>query len=619
MAVPTIYQYGSPVIDVTGYSANLVANYRDKSAKDPGLARDHSVGEVVSQLGRTPVAFQFGVLGLGVSSSEPLGSQFERLWGGQRNSSGQTLQMQATNIAVQLIRSAGGTNILGGLPGVGRLLALARPQGGPFLLSYFLPGAMFTFNIGSEKRDPLGFMAFKLTFDIEILVGVPLQDWPNIPQVSGQILVENTNIVPNNPAADWAETAGEILAYVGGSGATSGIFDPLGSALNLQAGAIDATTSPPLALPFLGSIFSELAELTYPLGFDECVVFIGPDPAGTDSAGNPPATIVNVRIVHPVEAGPTLGGFSGAARVPPAQSQQGPGRAPNLQQGPVIAPNQINIPAGGKLVVNGQYFDGLQSNAAYIAWTDPSAEAITGTEIQYTEGSKKKPKGPIHTLKIPRKQYDNVNLSYAIAPLPAGKPFTVQVRDFDLLTYTDPSNQITVQTAQQKPVNLTLQTGSKKVPLGSALANTSGSFAVSVAIPKGTPSGECTITASQGTGKSTLSASTVIAVLGAGESPKPTLFMIGVNGHPMSQPVQIMQGWFTVHGEGFPAGGGVDVAVEGSNSPSFPTVGADGTLSCALLAPLGSFTVVGITDRFVNGKPVRFQATLAMYAVGQPT
>jgi hypothetical protein len=189
----------------------------------------------------------------------------------------------------------------------------------------------------------------------------------------------------------------------------------------------------------------------------------------------------------------------------------------------------------------------------------------------------------------------------------------VQVRDADLLTYTDWSNSLTIKTDANNNVDLSLKSGSTSASLGSAARDSAGSFTATVTVPAGTSTGEHTLVATDGSA----SASTTVDILAAGQSATPKLYVINTTtGTVMPTPVTMPQGaTFTLQGEGF-AQGSVALTIQGGKSLGTANAGADGTFSAKVTPPVesGGYTIVATQS---SGTSQR-QATLAFVVLAQP-
>ena len=261
---------------------------------------------------------------------------------------------------------------------------------------------------------------------------------------------------------------------------------------------------------------------------------------------------------------------------------------------------------GGKLAVSGQYFPAAQANAAYVEWNDTVSGALMASEVQWSASGK-----PAKNTQISRTAYDNKN-SYTITGMDAGTSYTVQVRDADLLTYTDWSNSLTIKTDANNNVDLSLKTVSASASLGSAARDSAGGFTATVTFPAGTSAGEHALVAKDGS----ISANTTVDVLAAGQSAIPKLYVINTTmGSMMPAPVTMPQGaTFTLQGEGF-APGAVALTVQGGKSLGSANAGADGTFSAKVTPPVesGGYTIVATQG---SGTSQR-QATLAVVVLAQ--
>jgi hypothetical protein len=163
----------------------------------------------------------------------------------------------------------------------------------------------------------------------------------------------------------------------------------------------------------------------------------------------------------------------------------------------------------------------------------------------------------------------------------------VQVRDADLLTWTDWSDPLTVKTDANSSVDLSLKTGSTTVSLGSGVRDGSGSFTASATVPAGTSAGDHTVVAAGGSA----SASTTVQVLGAGQTAKPKLYVINTTmGTVMTAPVLMPpDATFNLQGEGFEKGT-VSLSIQGGKSLGTANAGADGTFDVKVTPTVGSGT-----------------------------
>jgi hypothetical protein len=574
MGTASIYSYGSPVVDISGYSMKIVANYRDKSST---AAADHSAADASPGL-----ANGISAIGLEVTTIGPLSKIFDSLWNGTKDKNGQTMRDRATTQAVQEIQSNGGSSISGSFPETGTLLALAEPLGGQFFLSYWLPNAQFHFS-----KEALG-ADWNLTFDTEVFIAIALQDWPNVPAPVGAVNLSNANVSAANLGADVDEGVDQISTFF--STSNSGIDG--GNIFAIDEGNVDSTPVPGVNLPSLWQLISTLESQSYPVGFTKCGVFLGATTADTVE-GKTPTPTVNIRLVHPIDPAPKLVNTAvrtGLQLIVPAIT---------------VSPTQVS--AGGKLVVTGQHFPAAQANAAYVGWNDTVSGALMASEVQWSASGK-----PAKNTQISRTAYDNKN-SYTITGLDAGTSYTVQVRDADLLTYTDWSNSLTIKTDANNNVDLSLKSGSTSASLGSAARDSAGSFTATVTVPAGTSTGEHTLVATDGSA----SASTTVDILAAGQSATPKLYVINTTtGTVMPTPVTMPQGaTFTLQGEGF-AQGSVALTIQGGKSLGTANAGADGTFSAKVTPPVesGGYTIVATQS---SGTSQR-QATLAFVVLAQP-
>jgi hypothetical protein len=583
---PSIYNYDLPVIDITGYKAKIVVNYRDKNSSAPA---DHSGGDASPAI---------GAIGLLVSDANPLSKSFEKIWNGKKDKNGQTMRERALARAVKEIASNGGLNITGGFPERGQLLAVMPPVlGDPLILTYWLPNASFLFytepSLGPKELKTLVAEAWSLTFDTELYIAVPLQAWPNVPAPTAFVNLSSANISAANGNATLEEALGEIAAFF--SSSNSGLFgdDWPVNLFQSQEGSIDGTVGS-LNITSVGQLLDSLGKQAYYSGFRKCGAFVGATKADTPE-GRPtgtPAPTLNIRLVHPVDPGPTL--VNTAERT-----------GPQLLR-PVISPSQTQVPAGGQLVLTGNYFPAAQADAIYLGWNDTVSGTLMGSEIQWSE-----PGQPKKHAEISRKQFSPAG--FTITGLHADTPYKVQVRDSDLLTYTDWSAPITIKTHANNSVDLLLKTSSASVSLGTATRDASGNFKKNVTVPAGTSSGEHTITATDGSD----SASITVQVLGAGESPNPKLFVIdSATRAIMDAPVSMAPGaTFKLHGEGFKQGT-VTLAIQGGKSIGDAKVGADSTFGVNVSPSVesGAYTIVASQGT----GPAQLQATLGFYVLPPP-
>jgi len=571
MGTASIYSYGSPVVDITGYKVKIVANYRDKTSNAPA---DHSAADASAGLSNA-----IGVINLEVEQKRPLSEIFGSLWNGAKDKNGKTMRDRATAQAVKEIGSSGGSNVQGSFPEKGTLLALVEADGG-FILSYWLPNAQFTFN-----KEALG-ASWNLTFDTELFVYIPLQNWPNIPVPTGTVNLSDANISPGNFGASVDEAVGQIKTFF--STSNSGIDG--GNLFAIDEGNIDSPDVAAIDLPALWTLLNTLATASYPVGFVKCGVFFGATPLDT-TEGTPSPTL-NIRLIHPVDPGPKLGT---------------PSRDGLRLVGPSISPSLTQVQAGGKLVVTGRSFPAGQASALLVEWNETVSGTLEQSVVQWSA-----PGEAEKHHDIARKPFDNGN-NFTITGLKAGTTYKVQVRDADLLTYTDPSNALSLKTDKSDDVKLTFGTGSASVALGSATRDSSGSFTANVTIPAGASSGNHTITASSGSA----SASAMIDVLGAGQPAKPKLYVVDTNtGGSMAVPVLMLQGaTFELHGEGFEAGT-VSLAVQGGQSLGDAKAGADGLFAQKVSPSVqsGGYTIVASEGSGTTG----LQATLTFSVLAQP-
>jgi len=572
MGTASIYSYGSPVVDITGYTMKVVANYRDKNSD---TAADHSASDASPNLSNG-----ISLIALTVTTIKPVSKIFDRLWSVSKDKNGQTMRDRAAVQAVQQIQSNGGINIKGGFPETGTLLALAEPTGGEFFLSYWLPNAQFTFNKG-----PLG-ARWNLTFDTELFIQLLLSDWPNVPEPTGIINLENANISAANTGASIDEDWEQLATFF--STSNSGIDG--GNLFATQEGTIDSTGAPPVDLPSLWKLIRNLANQSYPVGFTKCGVFLGATVA--DTVQGTPVPTLNIHLVHPIDAGPPLSDAADKGF-----------RVPQLTP-PVITVIPTQVPAGGKTLVTGRHFRPAQANAIYLKWQDDTVSgALVGSEIRWSA-----PDQPAKQIVLKPVE----NPGYTITGLAADTSYKVQVRDADLLTYTDWST-LTIKTDKNNSVDLSLQTGHTGVPLGSAERDGGGNFTANVTVLAGTATGGHTIMATSGS----VSASIMVEVLGIGHSPTPKLYVINPTmGSLMDPPVTMTQGeTFDLQGEGFEQGA-VSLTIEGK-SLGEPKVGDDGAFSAKVSSPIesGSYTIVASQG---SGTTQR-QVTLSLSVLPQPT
>lgn len=480
------------------------------------------------------------------------------------------------------IQSNGGSSISGSFPETGTLLALAEPLGGQFYLSYWLPNAQFHFS-----KEALG-ADWNLTFDTEVFISIALQDWPNVPAPVGAVNLSDANVSAANFGADIDEGVDQIETFF--STSNSGIDG--GNIFDIDEGNVDATPVPGVDLPALWSLIRNLESQSYPVGFTKCGVFLGATTAD-DTSGKTPAPTVNIRLVHPIDPAPKL--LNAAVKN-------------GLQLlSPAITVSPTQAAAGSKLTVTGQYFPVAQANAIYLEWSDTVSGTLMASEIQWSASGK-----PATNTRIARKPYDNGN-SHTLTGLDANTTYSVQVRDADLLTYTDWSNTLTVKTDANNNVDIALKTGSASASLGSGVLDGSGNFTATVTLPAGTTAGEHTITATVGSA----SASTTVNVLAAGQSATPKLYVINTTmGGISTPPVLTPPGaTFTLQGEGF-AQGAVALTVRGGKSLGSANAGVDGTFSAKVTPTVesGNYTIVATQG---SGTSQR-QATLAFSVLPPP-
>jgi hypothetical protein len=144
----TIFTWGVPVSDITGFKLDLLLNYRDQQSD---VVRDHPPGDA-------PLSSGLGFIWTAATApgtfslSEPLSQLFNELWSQKKDKSGQTMLDHAVATARQGIQSAGGSDITGsGFPTTGHLRTIwvsdnRDETNGVLVLSYWLPGASFGFS-----------------------------------------------------------------------------------------------------------------------------------------------------------------------------------------------------------------------------------------------------------------------------------------------------------------------------------------------------------------------------------------------------------------------------------------------------------------------------------------
>jgi len=572
---PSIYQDGSPVIDITGYKTKVVLNFRDKKESAP---TDHSAADASSA--------QLGLIALGVFDSVPLSQAFDKMWNATKNKNGQTMRELANAQAIQQITAGGGSHVTGGFAQTGHLLALASPSGGSLLLSYWLPSTTFTFNEG-----PAG-ASWTLTFDTELLISVALGAWPNVPTPTGSVNLSNANVSHANPGAildEALEQVGDLF-----STSNSGMLGDWPA--NLFAGQeaqVDSTVSPTLDITSIGGLLNSLAQQATPLGFVKCVSFVGATQAGTVGT---PAPTLNIRLVHPVDPGPGL--INTAIRT-------------GLQLLPAaISPSQTQVPVGGSLVLTGRNFPAAQAEAIYVGWMDTVSGTLTSAEVKWSAADQ-----PAKTVDISRKPNDSL-FRHTISGLNPATSYRIQVRDADQLTNTDWGAPLTVKTALTNDVIASLQVGNNKtLPVGVGMLDAAGTFTSNVTVPAVTSTGEHTLTAVA----DSVSASISIKVLGSGQLPTPTLFVVNPTmGTVMGAPVTMSpSAAFTLHGEGFKPGT-VTLAIQGGKSLGDASAAANGTFALNVSAPAlnsGSYVIVASQ----GSGSAQVQATLRFEVTPPPT
>ena len=518
-----IYNYstpGNPVIDITGTTLTLLLNFQDKTSSAPS---DHPASAVLA------IGF------LQAAVDKPLNQIFDEIWNLNLNTNGQTMMQAATAQVEQAIttQASGVSNVSGSFPATGSLRALIVADG-PLFLSYWLPGASFTFNKGPLDAE------WKLTFDTELLIGIDTSKWPAV-TVTPSADLANANISAANKGADLDEAAQELINFV--TGQPSNIFQA-------QEGTVDAYPAPPPDVSQLTTFFSDLAAAALPSGFLQCSPFID---TGTRT--------LNLRLIHPPDPTPTL--VNGA-------------RVASLI-GAVLGFSEPQVKAGSQVTAIGSNFPAIQATQAYLAWNDTTAGDITESDILV--------QGQLVTL--PRSSYDNGN-HYTVLNLNPGTSYQFRVRDCDALTCSDWSNLLTITTAESNEVDLVLSFDGQVI--GSAILQDNGTFTTTVQIPLSVPPGTYMV---QALLSGQLVMQSPITVVSANAIFTPVLLMINsATGIPYSGPALVI-GNFPAPMRGLYFNpGNVDIFIDQIAGVPLTSANADSTGSFSV-APVWPASVTG--------------------------
>lgn len=462
----------------------------------------------------------------------PLNKIFDQLWNGTPDNSGKTMQNRATAQAISQIKQSvktqgfDATNISGGFPNTGSLRALvlvAEPRAptgmrGPTLvLSYWLPGANFTFNAG-----PANVALWRVTFDTELLILIDFENWgptPNWFSPRAAVTLQDANISAANTAAGIEEGAIAFKNFVSFNAPT------LGGVFEAGEGQIDSTGGAPPNLGQLTTLINGMSGAAVPQGFMSCVPII-----------NPNTRTLTLRLVHPVDPAPVLVTDSTLNSLSFLH--------------PTLATSQNQVKAGTQLTVYGSYFPANQDTQIGLDWNDVTSGRPAYSTINWGFSGQ----AP-QSIQVNRQASNNTVFNgnrYVMTNLNGGAAYQFQVRECDTWTCSGWSNVLNLTTQPTNVVDILLDytptpPGSSQIVGNATLAGSSFSSVVTIP-PEATP-GIHRLWA-QLAGASL--AETTLTVLAPSEALAPSLVVINPTTNQVMQNPGVVETYpFTVRGENF--------------------------------------------------------------------
>lgn len=247
---------------------------------------------------------------------------------------------------------------------------------------------------------------------------------------------------------------------------------------------------------------------------------------------------------------------------------------------PTISPQQSSeVPPGGQLALDAQYFSPSYSTFLQIGWTKTVQGAPTS---QLTWG----PQGQgLQSLSLP-------GLGYTAKALQPNTAYQFEVQECDGLSCSPWSDSLITRTEASGSNTVTFWLdNNSSAPIGTAqLAAGGAEFTATVTIPSSTSSGLHTVNASVPGQNPTSTTITVCQTTGC----SPTLGVVNDmsgNGalYPPSPPARVEVGnYVTLRGGNFDAGQSVTIYVDSSSGPQAGTavVGSDGTFQTTFTMPM---------------------------------
>ena len=485
------------VVDVTGGRLSFVMHYVKIDATEA------SDDLAIAQLDPRLAVFQL----------VPLSDQFDALWQGKPgldgtpsvDENGKSQRDQTIGTVDKAIEDvvSSAFAFTNDIPTTGSLRAFAVEQ--HLFLSYKISGCKVTFSVPVA----LGVDATAdLTFDIEILIILGFQDWPQVkPIVSAG--VGNLDI-----------SAASLAASV-----TEGLANILGVNIKglLERVAPPSQSNPKLAQS-IATLIQTIENVAVPAGFTSCT----PDTDGDNR-------VIHLVLDHPVDPAPQLR---------PVTVGDG-----GLFQ-PLLGSDRVQVHAGDTVTLIGRNFPPDQATRAGVEWNDTVTGAVTRSELDISVNG-----APANRVQVARQRFDTRNVFFATG-LPQGARVDISVRDCDALTCTPFSNTVAVTTSVLTGVDITLESGGVSIALpNSAPVDANGGFSASVVVPTRTAAGIHRLSASVGAAFASVS----ITVLPEVQPVPRQLHQVDPNTGQVVGTLVTPNQLVGVRGDGFPPGGAIVV------------------------------------------------------------
>ncbi len=486
----------NPVVDITGQPLSVVLRFADKGA---ALQSDHPLSSFAGLLSVPPDLLTL--------LTTPLSTTGDNYWSKNLGSDGKTQRDRTSaQIAGAIQKAVAGTgskasDVHVSLPATGALKALllsgslTNPNASQLiLLSYQLGGlgAEFTVSLPRSGNPIVGTLqnflpdpTFRLVFDLELLIMIFVPRAPGPFQTTASFTTLNADIHGTNATATIGTAILDGIGFL--TGQPGSIFQAAEGSVD---GSMNATGDIGAFVDLLSKIGAIWPFASGTLGFDTAEAFIDGVPA------------LGLRFVHPLDPAPTL---QNAADSP----------FPSLFH-PVLETDSTVVRAGGAVTALGSFFPLNQTAQLMIGWNDTTTGAVTRSVILFgLEGQ------PPKAETKPRASFDNQNF-FVAKNLLAGRKYSFQVKDEDLLTETQLSEPLVLSTQATDSVELALapQGGGLRVVVGTLTLSPNGEFSTPFTVPANLSGGKYILSASLA---GQILASTGLRVIGSGEGFPPTL------------------------------------------------------------------------------------------------